>query len=272
MSASSDEPGLTIGDVAERTGVSVATLRAWELRYGFPVPTRLASGHRRYRSEDVVLIERLQRERAEGLSLPAATARARNAALASAPSIFAGLRERHPELVFHVLGKRAMHAISRAIEDQSLAVGDSPVLLGSFQREKFYRRAEARWRELARTATAAIAMADFPTERRRAGRPVEVAIPPGSVLVREWAIVCDGPRSAAVLAGWEQVRPAARPSDLRRRFEAIWSTDASVVREATRIGLTLVGELSALAAAGGRRRRCPRSRRTRWPRCTAPSP
>ena len=44
---------LTIGDLAERTGVSTGTLRMWETRYGFPVPQRRASGHRRY-DEQVV--------------------------------------------------------------------------------------------------------------------------------------------------------------------------------------------------------------------------
>ena len=86
MTVDTIEPALTIGDVAARTGVSVATLRAWELRYGFPVPARLASGHRRYRVEDVALIEQVERDRASGLSLTAAMARARREGVASAPS------------------------------------------------------------------------------------------------------------------------------------------------------------------------------------------
>ena len=244
MTVDSSEPGLTIGDVAARTGVSVTTLRAWEMRYGFPVPTRLASGHRRYRIEDVATIERLERDRAGGLSLAAAMARARREAAASAPSIFAGLRARYPDLVFHVLGKRAMYAMSRAIEDECLAAGGDAVVIGSFQRERFYRESERRWRELARTADAVIALAEFSAERHRSGQPVEVAIPPASALAREWAIVCDGPGAAAVLAGWEQPR-RARAADLRRRFEAIWSTDAEVVREASRIGLALAAEHSS---------------------------
>ena len=44
---------LSIGDVAERTGVAVPTLRMWEQRHGFPQAERLPSGHRRYRAEDV---------------------------------------------------------------------------------------------------------------------------------------------------------------------------------------------------------------------------
>lgn len=49
---------LTIRQVTEATGVPAATLRAWERRYGFPVPHRTAGGHRRYSADD---IERLAR-------------------------------------------------------------------------------------------------------------------------------------------------------------------------------------------------------------------
>jgi hypothetical protein len=63
---------LTIGELAERTGVAAGTLRMWERRYGFPRPRRSSSGHRRYSSADATLVERVLRHRAAGLSLAAA--------------------------------------------------------------------------------------------------------------------------------------------------------------------------------------------------------
>jgi DNA-binding transcriptional MerR regulator/methylmalonyl-CoA mutase cobalamin-binding subunit len=42
-----------MGAVTRRTGVGEHTLRAWERRFGFPTPVRLASGHRRYSSDQV---------------------------------------------------------------------------------------------------------------------------------------------------------------------------------------------------------------------------
>lgn len=39
---------LSIGALSRATGVPADTLRTWERRYGFPVPERTASGHRRY--------------------------------------------------------------------------------------------------------------------------------------------------------------------------------------------------------------------------------
>ncbi len=44
---------LSIGAVARSSGLSEATLRVWERRYGIPSPVRLPSGHRRYRPEQV---------------------------------------------------------------------------------------------------------------------------------------------------------------------------------------------------------------------------
>ena len=57
-----------INVVAEMTGVSAATLRAWERRYGFPVPSRTESSYRIYTDHDVSLIRRMQELCAEGLS------------------------------------------------------------------------------------------------------------------------------------------------------------------------------------------------------------
>lgn len=39
---------LSVGRLAEATGISADTLRIWERRYGKPKPLRLPSGHRRY--------------------------------------------------------------------------------------------------------------------------------------------------------------------------------------------------------------------------------
>lgn len=44
---------LSIGTIGLETGLSPDVLRIWERRYGFPLPVRLPSGHRRYRREDL---------------------------------------------------------------------------------------------------------------------------------------------------------------------------------------------------------------------------
>lgn len=48
------EPLYNIGVVARMTGLSMATLRAWERRYDFPESERTAGGHRLYSERDVI--------------------------------------------------------------------------------------------------------------------------------------------------------------------------------------------------------------------------
>jgi methanogenic corrinoid protein MtbC1 len=50
---SRQEPEYSIAAVSKLTGTSCHALRVWERRYGFPVPHRSASGHRRYGREQV---------------------------------------------------------------------------------------------------------------------------------------------------------------------------------------------------------------------------
>jgi len=243
--------GLAIGDVARRTGVSVATLRSWELRNGFPVPQRSASGHRRYPPAQVGLILAVVRQREAGLSLETAIERVQRPSVDPEASLFAGLRRAHPDLPAQRLSHRSMLAISRAIEDESFARGERAVLIGCFQRERFYRRAETRWRELARTAVATVVLADFAADASARdstgaapaatpGAPREVALDPGAPVRREWAVVCDAPGSAACLVGWEYpVDGVATAAQEERSFEAVWSVEPTVVRLAARLGVDL---------------------------------
>ncbi len=53
------QPRYSIAAVSKLTGISCHTLRVWERRYGFPVPERSPSGHRRYDRTQVQLLCRL---------------------------------------------------------------------------------------------------------------------------------------------------------------------------------------------------------------------
>ena len=233
--------GLGIGEVVERTGVAEATLRMWERRYGFPVPERLASGHRRYSDSEIELIRAVVAKRAAGLALPVAIEQARSEGSQPATSVYAALRRRRADLEPRVLVKPMMLALSHAIEDEALARAERLMVFGSFQRERFYRQAQLRWRELARTADVAVVFADFAALRAPRGAPVEIPVPREHPLNREWALVCEGQDFALCLTGWEPPESVQRP-DVMRRFEAIWSVEPEVVREALRI-------CSAIAAA-----------------------
>ena len=141
------------------------------------------------------------------------------------------------------LTKAGALAVSRAIEDEHLAQGEPAVLIAAFQEERFHHASQARWQELARTATTTAVLATFPASRR-IGRTWEVAIDDSQPLRREWLVICDGPAPACFTAWEVPVREADG-----RTFEALWSTDPAVVRAATELAVEVVAARSPEAAA-----------------------
>jgi DNA-binding transcriptional MerR regulator len=237
---STAEAGLTISAVAARTGLSVTVLRSWEQRHGFPRPARLDGGHRRYDDDDVTRILRVKEERAGGRSLEAAIALAQRSP--ETPSldetfdatIYAGLRRRRPDLEARVIGRRTMLALSRAIEEECLAQGDSAHLTAAFQTRDAYDLAQPRWQELIATCETGVVFADFPRSRSRRGLH-QIAIPGDAPLAREWSVVCDSPHSSALLAAWERADG---------RFEAFWSIEPEAVRLGTLLGRAIAARLA----------------------------
>jgi DICT domain-containing protein len=243
------EDGLSIRETAAASGVNEATLRMWETRHGFPAPTRLPSGHRRYSERDVEAVRSVLRARAEGLSLATAIERARRLGEERVPSVYAALRERFPELLPQEMPKPALIQLSRAIEDECALRAHRPILFGSFQEARFFRSVEDRWRELSRTAELAIVFADFGQRSGRGKRPVRVSLEPDDELMREWMVVCDAPNMAACLIGWE--RP---PSRGQRVFEVVWTVERPIVRAAALICADLAARTDPELVAGIRER------------------
>ncbi len=252
------DDGLSIGELSRRTGVGVSTLRAWERRHGFPVAQRLVSGHRRYVNSDVDAVLAVVAERRSGGSVRLALERARLAAGASHSSMVATVRRALPDVAPAVLSKSTMLAISRAIEDEVAARADRPVLVAAFQDARFWHQSERRWRDLSLTASAAIAFM-VGSKAATQGRLWQVPLDPAAPLSREWAVVCDSPTLSACLVAVE--RPGSRGGPSRQRvFEALWTVEPMVVREAARaawaVALETTGATSAPpageAAAPGR--------------------
>lgn len=239
---------LAIKELAERTGLAAGTIRMWEQRFGFPNPARTEGGYRQYTSDDVETLRRAVAFRERGLSVPAALERARAAAggASDRPSIYAavaaaeGTRPRF-------LRKQTLLALSRAIEDETLARAAAPVCIGAFQEERFYREVEHRYRRIAENADATAVFADFKTLRHIDGGPSELPIAPDDALGNEWAVVVDAPGYAACLLAWEQPDAERRggKGDGNRRFEAIWTMEPRVVRDAATVAARLAGRVDA---------------------------
>jgi MerR family transcriptional regulator, light-induced transcriptional regulator len=249
--------GLSIGDVAARTGVGEGTLRMWERRHGFPVPDRLPGGHRRYSEDQVELVRQVVAARTAGLSLPVAIERARRRAVVPVASLYAEVRRRRPDIEPRTISRPILAAFSHAIEDESLARAERPILFAFFQREGFYRREQARWRQLAQGARLAVVFADFGRAKLDGAGPAELQIERNDPVAREWAIICDAERHAAFLAGREPPSSGVEMPPGQRVFEVVWSVEPQVVREAARIcaevaaGIApeLVGPVGARLAA-----------------------
>ena len=244
----------SISDLAERTGLTPATLRTWEARHGFPEPVRRPGGHRRYTDGHVDQVRHVLRRRAEGLTLEAAIHEAARPERAES-SVFAGLRRRHPGLPVRTLRKATLLALSHAMEDECCARAQGPLLLAAFQHERYLKQALPRWRELSRTAEAAVVFAAFtaPAETETPAQtaapehradPLEVHVPERSAVRREWFLVCDAPDLPACLSAWE-IPGQEGVRDRDRLFESVWSLDPTVVRDAATITLSLAQGFAA---------------------------
>ena len=229
---------LSIGDLAQRTGVAPATLRVWESRHGFPRPRRRDSGHRRYDEHDVELVTQVLRRRDSGMRLEVAIAGVALADAATgtapgAPSVYAAMRRLHPNLPPQRLKKSTLLAISWAIEDECCSRAEQPMIFGAFQKERYYRAAQERWTELARIARSTMVFAAFSQEPDPVERTTMVDLPEDAPMRREWAVVCDAPDYPAMLTAWELPGQSTLPDRLRL-FEAIWTVEPGAVRDAAR--------------------------------------
>lgn len=65
----SKTPAFNLKVVLRETGLAADTLRAWERRYGLPVPERTPGGHRLYSQYDIETIKWLMARQNEGLSI-----------------------------------------------------------------------------------------------------------------------------------------------------------------------------------------------------------
>lgn len=257
VSNSEAEAVLSIGDLAERTGVSAATLRVWESRHGFPVPHRRDGGHRRYDDGHVSAVRDVVRRREDGVRLDVAIEQAvaarRPATTApGAPSVYARLRYTHPELAPQRLTKSTLLAMSWAIEDEFASRAPQAHLFGAFQRVRNFEAADSRWADLARTMSATFVYADFDVASTRqpvpSGRPVPVPLPPDHPMGREWAVVCDADELPVALTAWE-LPGQHGVRDSQRLFEAVWTVERDAVREAARVCADVATDLGVESAA-----------------------
>lgn len=69
MAHAKKAPAYNLKVVLQLTGIKPDTLRAWERRYGLPLPQRTAGGHRLYSQYDIEMIKWLMERQGEGMRI-----------------------------------------------------------------------------------------------------------------------------------------------------------------------------------------------------------
>jgi DICT domain-containing protein/signal transduction histidine kinase len=156
-------------------------------------------------------------------------------------SVLSELLRQMPQLRSHLYFKSSLTALSHAMEDRVLAGTDRPLLIASFQQEKFYRQEAHRYRRLGEISDQVYVLAAPDSEFSDLVREYElVPFESTDALASEWHLIAIGPQSAACLICREKITP---PSDLpvlpeidpSRRFEGIWTFDRQVTIAAAHI-------------------------------------
>ncbi|MEM9264163.1 MAG: DICT sensory domain-containing protein [Cyanobacteria bacterium P01_F01_bin.13] len=147
-----------------------------------------------------------------------------------------------PQMYF----KTSLTALSHAMEDQVLAGNDRPLMIASFQQERFYRQEAHRYLRLAEVTPQIYVLAAADTKFAHTDGTVRhetIAFDADDALVHEWHLVVLGPEYTACLVCREHQQASQKPKflsgaptlDQSRRFEGIWTLDRHVCEQAAYI-------------------------------------
>ncbi|NDJ15874.1 DICT sensory domain-containing protein [Myxacorys almedinensis] len=151
-------------------------------------------------------------------------------------SVLDALLKARPQARPQMYFKSSMTALSHAMEDQVLAGDDHPLVIASFQRERFYRQEAHRYLRIAERTDQVYVLAAPETDFANQSEHYEtIAFKPTDGLSKEWHLVVLGKQYASCLICKERELPDLRTDtpelhvDQARRFEGIWTFDRSVV-------------------------------------------
>ncbi|MBE9096144.1 DICT sensory domain-containing protein [Tychonema sp. LEGE 07203] len=159
-------------------------------------------------------------------------------------SLLAELLQALPQLRAQIYFKSSMTALSHAMEDLVLAGSDDePLVIASFQQERFYRQEAHRYRRIADLSSQVYVLAAPETEFKNSSECHEnVAFAPEDALSKEWHLVVLGQHYSTCLICQEKIVPVENGDDREpvlvdqaRRFEGIWTFDREVSSKAAEL-------------------------------------
>ncbi len=142
-----------------------------------------------------------------------------------------------PQMYF----KSSLTALSHAMEDLVLTDSDRPLVIASFQRERYYRQEAHRYRRIAKKTDQVYVLAAPEAEFTNSSDVYEtIAFESDDALALEWHLVIIGKNYSSCLVCREKIptqeeTKATSAMDTNRRFEGIWTFDRSVSLQAAKI-------------------------------------
>lgn len=143
-------------------------------------------------------------------------------------SVLAKLLQIFPQLQPQMYFKASLTALSHAMEDQILAGKEKPLVIASFQRERFYRQEAQRYRRIANKTDQVYVLAAPENEFKNSSQNYEtIAFQSTETLSKEWHLIVIGMGYVSCLVCQEKVilnNQTIKPvTDNNRRFEGIWT-------------------------------------------------
>ncbi|NJM47306.1 MAG: hypothetical protein HC860_15070 [Alkalinema sp. RU_4_3] len=164
-----------------------------------------------------------------------------------------------PQIRLQMYFKSSLTALSHAMEDQVLANQDAPLVIASFQRERFYRQEAHRYLRISEQSDQVYVLAAPEAEFCHASGQYEtIAFLPQDALAQEWHLVVLGQTSAGCIVCREvkpdEQKPPELHEDQSRRFEGLWTFNRQIVFKVAELLLQRIvqyrPELAAKARAG----------------------
>jgi DICT domain-containing protein/signal transduction histidine kinase len=144
-----------------------------------------------------------------------------------------------PQMYF----KSSLTALSHAMEDRVLASSDRPLIVASFQKERFYKQEAHRYQRIANKTDRVYVLAAPETDFKNSSEFYEtIAFEPTDPLAQEWHLVIVGNNYTSCLVCREKYlfSPQDKNSsiaDTSRVFEGIWTFNRQITTKAAAIML-----------------------------------
>jgi len=157
-------------------------------------------------------------------------------------SVLTQLLEAFPNWRPQMYFKSSLTALSHAMEDLVLAGEEHPLVIATFQKERFYRQETQRYKRIAQKSQQVYVLASPETEFSNFSGAYEmVAFEPTDALTQEWHLVVIGQTFTSCLSCRErtnqdsQSKTALGTSDNNRRFEGIWTCERKLSQQVAQI-------------------------------------